>query len=253
MKRFRYGAAQLAFVVALIAVWQWASSTGRIDAFFFGTPSEIWHLLRSWASDGSLAEDVRSTVVLLGVGYLVGLAIGIALGCLIGLWRPARDVLEPYLIFLNAVPRIILYPFLVVWLGFGLAPKVVSIVLVMVTAVTINIAVGFKEVQGEYLSNMRAMGASRLDLALHVYVPSLALWVLSTCRITFGFAFQAAIAAELIASTAGLGFRIVDGQSKLNVNMIYAALAVIVVLAVVMDAVLSQIERRATRWMPRRA
>lgn len=244
---------QIAVLVGVIALWQWASSTGHVDDFFFGRPSTIWSRLSGWVSDGTLWGDLRQTLELLAIGYFAGLLIGFALGWLMGASRLAHAILEPYVVFMNAVPRIILYPFFVVWLGFGQTPKVISVILVMVPIVAINIATGYQSVEGQYLSNMRAQGASRAQLALHVYVPSLSLWVLSTCRVTFGLAFQAAISAELITSTSGLGYLAAKGQSLFDVNAVYAALAVVTVVAVVVDGGLGLVERRATRWMPRGA
>lgn len=241
---------QLIFLVAFVAVWQWASSSGHIDSFFFGRPSRIWDQLTKWSGDGVLSSDVGSTTELLVVGFAAGLLAGAALGTLMSFSRLAGDVLEPFVVFFNAVPRIVLYPFLLVWLGFDLTPKVVLIVLVMMPTVAISVVTGFKEVDGAYLSNMRALGAGWFDLARHVYVPSLALWLLSTCRVTFAFAFQAALVAELVGATHGVGFLIVQGQSQFDVDQIYAALVLVLVIAVIADVVLRGLERRASRWVP---
>jgi NitT/TauT family transport system permease protein len=242
--------AQISTVVGFLLLWQWASTSGHIDDFFFGRPSEIWSELSDWLTSGTLWTNLQSTLELLAVGYFAGLALGFALGWLMGASRLALAILEPFVVFVNAVPRIILYPFFVVWLGFGQLPKELSVVLVMAPVVAINIATGYKAVQGQYLSNMRAQGANAGQLALHVYVPSLSLWVLSTCRVTFGLAFQTAMAAELITSTKGLGYLARQGQTLFDVNAVYAALAVVTVVAVVVDGGLALIERRATRWMP---
>jgi NitT/TauT family transport system permease protein len=243
---------QVAFVVVVVLLWQWASTSGHIDPFFFGRPTKIWDQLTTWWDDGSMTASLRSTATLLVVGFLAGLLAGSVLGALLAFSRLARDVLEPFVVFLNAVPRIILYPFLLVWFGFGLTPAVVIIVVVMLPTVAIGVEAGFKDVEGAYLANMRALGAGRIDLALHVYVPSLALWLLSTCRVSFAFAFQAAIVAELLASTQGLGFLVVQGESHFDVNAMYAAMVLVVLLAIVADAILSAMEHRATRWMPAR-
>ena len=244
-------AAQIAVFVGLIGLWQWASVTGRIDKFFYGRPSIVWVRLSGWISDGSLWGNLRSTLELLAIGYLVGLFIGFGLGWLMGASRLAHAILEPYVVFMNAVPRIILYPFFVVWLGFGQFPKILTVILVMVPIVSINIATGYKSVEGQYLANMRAQGGNRSQLALQVYIPSLSLWVLSTCRVTFGLAFQAAISAELITSTSGLGYLAANGQTHFDVNAVYAALVVVTIVAVIVDGGLGLVERRATRWMPK--
>jgi NitT/TauT family transport system permease protein len=251
LRRLSMPAAQVATVVAFLGLWQWASSSGRIDTFFFGKPSRIWSELSDWITTGTLWTNLSHTIELLAVGYLAGLVIGFALGWLMGASPMAQAILEPFVVFMNAVPRIILYPFFVVWLGFGPLPRELSVILVMVPIVAINIATGYRSVEGHYLSNMQAQGASRGHLALHVYIPSLSLWVLSTCRVTFGLAFQAAISAELITSNIGLGYLAAQGQSLFDVNQVYAALFVVTAVAVVVDFGLVLIERRATRWMPR--
>jgi NitT/TauT family transport system permease protein len=250
MKRLPLAVSQLAFLVAFVALWQWASASGHIDPFFFGQPSRIWDQIDAWGRNGTLASNLGSTTALLLIGFAAGLLAGAVLGTAMSFSQLVHDVLDPFVVFFNAVPRIVLYPFLLVWLGFGLTTKVVIIVVVMMPTIAISVVTGFKEVDGAYLSNMRALGAGRFDLARHVYVPSLALWLLSTCRITFAFAFQAALVAELVGATHGVGFLIVQGQTQFNVDEIYAALSLVAVIAIVADVVLRTLEHRASRWIP---
>jgi NitT/TauT family transport system permease protein len=250
VKRGALVLSQVAFVLLLLGLWEHASSAGWVDPFFFGRPSQIWDVLVKWWQSGTLLRDVWATTVLLLLGFGAGMLIGVVIGVCLGASRLFRDVFEPFVIFFNAVPRIILFPFLIVWLGFGLLPEVVAIVLVMVPTVAINVAAGIREVEGEYLDNQRALGASRLNLAREVYIPSIALWLLTTSRVTFAFAFQAAIVAEILVAREGLGYQITEGKSQYDVNTIYAAMALIVVLAVAVDVIFSGVERRATRWQP---
>jgi len=251
-KRLAYGGAQLAFVGIFVVLWQWAATSGKIDTFFLGEPRGMWRLLREWSGDGSLVSNLWVTTHLVLLGFLVGLAIGAVLGCLLHFSRFFHDVFGPYLTFFNACPRIILYPFLVVWLGFGMMPKVVTIVLVMVPTVAINIAAGFKDIDNDYVANIRALGATRFAVAKNVYAPSLGLWLLATSRVTFGFAFQAGVVAEVLGSKSGLGFLILEGQTRFKVDVMFASMVILVLLALVVDFVLSLVERRATRWMPSR-
>jgi len=251
-KRLAYGGAQLAIISIFLVLWQRGATSGKIDTFFLGEPREIWRLLRGWVGDGSLFSNLWVTTRLIMLGFFVGLTIGTALGCLLHFSRFFRDVFGPYLTFFNACPRIILYPFLVVWLGFGVTPKVVTIVLVMVPTVAISIAAGFKDIDNDYVSNIRAMGASRFAVAQNVYVPSLVLWLLATSRVTFGFAFQAGVVAEILGSRNGLGFLILEGQTRFQVNVMFASIVILVLLALAVDFMLSLVERRATRWMPSR-
>lgn len=250
LKRAAFVMAQLAFVVLLVLLWQHATSSGWVDPFFFGHPSQVWRQLVDWANTGTLWDAVWTTAQLLAIGFAAGLAIGIAIGAMLGFSRLFRDVMEPFIVFFNAIPRIVLYPFLIVWFGFGVTPQIILVILVITPTVAINVAAGFREVQGEYLDSLRAQGASKVDVARQVYIPSLTLWVLTTCRVTFALAFQAVVVAQLIISTKGVGYLITEGKVNYNVDVIYGAMVIVVVMAVSFDLLLSAIERRATRWMP---
>jgi NitT/TauT family transport system permease protein len=89
-----------------------------------------------------------------------------------------------------------------------------------------------------------------MRLLRDVYAPSLGLWVVASSRTTFGFAFQGAVLAEFAGENQGLGFLVVTGQNTFKVNEIYAALALIVVISIIGNVVLSYAESRVTRWMP---
>jgi NitT/TauT family transport system permease protein len=161
-----------------------------------------------------------------------------------------RELAEPFLAFFNAMPRLILLPLLIVWFGFGLLPKVLLVITVIVLMVALNVAAGIREVRTDLLASVRLKGASRTDLLRHVYIPSVALWVTSTARVTVGYAFNATIAAEFIGASTGLGYLMYLGQSSFQAQVIWAALLLTLVVAVIMDALLAVVEARATRWMP---
>jgi NitT/TauT family transport system permease protein len=139
---------------------------------------------------------------------------------------------------------------LLVWLGFDILPKIATIVLVMTTTVAINIAAGFKDIEDEYLANVRAMGASKFEVAKNVYIPSLALWLLATSRVTFAFAFQAAVFTEILGSTGGVGYLILVGQTNFDVDTMFAGMVLLTIVALIVEYLLGAVEQRTTRWRP---
>ena len=185
-------------------------------------------------------------------GYLLGTLAGIILGVLYGTLDWLRDFGDPFLAFANAVPRIILIPLLIVWFGFGLTPKIVLVIGVIVILVMLNVSSGIREVRADLIDNARLIGANRLNLLMHVYVPSVALWIFSTARVTVGFAFNAAVAAEFIGSSQGLGYLIQFGQETFEAAQVFAAITCIIVIAIILDLLLAAVEKHATRWMPTR-
>jgi NitT/TauT family transport system permease protein len=244
-------AAQITSLIAFLGLWELAADHKVIDPYFLSKPTQIWSVIRSWAANGTLLTDVDATLEVLGFGYICGLVIGLILGVLIGAFKWFSDLLEPFVAFLNAIPRLILMPLFLVWFGFGIFPQILLVIVVIVFLVAINIATGVREVDEQILQQVRVMGGSRLSLFIHVYVPSIAVWIGATARVTVGYAFQAAIVAEFTGRAQGLGYLVVLGQTTIKVQVIYAAIAIMMVVAIVIDTVLAVLERRATRWMPR--
>jgi NitT/TauT family transport system permease protein len=250
LERIAVTAMQIAVVVAFLWIWQVLAERGEIDTSFFPEPSQIWNTLRTWFDDGTIWDNVWSTVWLLVSGWALGTIAGVVLGMLLGLSRTVRELLEPFVAFFNAVPRLVLFPLFAVWFGFGTMPKVLFVATVVVFVVAINVAAGVREVPPSVVQNARVLGANPFALLRHVYLPAVGLWVTSTARMTVGYAFNAAIAAEFVGAAQGLGYLIFQGQTEFRSEQIYAALALTIVIAVVIDGLLSIAERRATRWMP---
>jgi NitT/TauT family transport system permease protein len=242
--------AQAVTVLLLLLVWQWAGATGRLPTAYFGTPHGAGSALADMVSDGSLLGHVGSTLAVLTVGFVVGTLLGVAIGALIGVSEWARDVLEPFILFFNGMPRIILQPFFVVWLGFGFAPKVGLVIAVIVVMVAVTTAAALKDVDRDIVANTRILGANRLYMVIQVYIPSLALMLIASARTNLGFALQATLVSEFVGTASGLGYLIVKGQLTHNVNIIWAALITVVVLSVLLDFFVTLLERRTIRWMP---
>lgn len=242
--------AQIGLVVLFIAVWAWGSSSGWLDDFSFGSPQDTGRQLVTWLGDGTLLESSLSTLQVLIIGWAIGMLAGVVAGTVLGLSSFANRVASPYLAFFNGMPRLILYPFLAIWLGFDLTSKVVLVAMVISVPVILTVSSGFREVDSNLIDNVTLFGARTPQLIRDVYGPSLAIWVISISRVTLGYAFQAAIAAEFVGASVGLGYLTVLGQESLNVNEIWAALVAVVLIAWALDGLVSAADRRLLRWMP---
>jgi NitT/TauT family transport system permease protein len=250
MERGRMWAAQAVFVLLLLVFWQWLADTGRIDLGFIGAPKQVGQTLVAWARDGSVFMHIAATLTVMLTGFLLASVIGTALGVLIGLSRTMAEVLEPFLAFLNGMPRLVLQPLIVVVLGFGVAAKVSLVVIVVVVMIIVTTAAAFRDIDENIVLNAKLLGASPWNLAQHVYLPAVAVTVISSARNVLGFALQATLVAEFVGAAEGLGHLITKGQHTFDISSIWAALVVVVAMAIVLDVILSQLERRASHWRP---
>jgi NitT/TauT family transport system permease protein len=253
LQRVALVSGQLVALLLFLTLWQLASDKKIIDPYFFSKPSQIWSTIASWESGGTLARDVGATLLVLGLGYVCGLAAGLVLGVCMGASKWFGELVEPFVAFFNAIPRLILLPLFLVLFGFGFFPQILLVVVVIVFMVAINIAQGIREVDYRLVEHVRVIGGKRRSILTLVYLPSISVWIGSTARVTVGYAFQAAVISEFAGRAEGLGYLVVYGQTTIKVQVIYAAIAIMVVVAFVLDILLGALERRATRWMPRGA
>lgn len=240
-------------VVVVIAAWQLSISAHLFSTFSVSTPAQVVSQVRAWIADGSIWPSIGGTLETFVIGYVIGVGAGIVLGLSSGLSPAFRQYLAPFVTFLNSVPKLVLIPFFIAWLGFGGAPGVIVVALVIVFVVAITVQTGITEVQGRFIENSRMLGASRLDLLRDVYLPAVAIWMMTSARLSIGLGFQAAVVSEFLGSGGGLGFLIVHGQQVFAAKEIFAAIVITVILAWLIDSLLSLADRRVSRWVPRRS
>lgn len=237
-----------AVVGALIALWELGVATGAIDPFFFGRPSEIGAFLASGVVDGSLFGHAAITLW----AQMLGLALGTVVGTAIGLglwWSPfLAKVLEPYAVVLNATPKIVIAPLLVVWFGLGLMSKIMIAALICVIVAWLGAFEGMRRVDPDQVDLMRSLGAKRPRIFRAVVLPSAMPDIFATLRLNVGFALIGVVTGEFLSSTAGLGY-LVDSTAK-NYQMSHTLGAIVVIgaLAAVQLRLAALAERRLVRW-----
>lgn len=240
--------AAVAIAVVLILSWSMGVRYGVLDAFFLGDPLRVWQVLVQWFYDGTALTNLMATVIVLSLGLMAGIGAGVLVGTLLATSRLARDVLEPYIAFFNGLPRLVFYPIFAVILGYSLAAKILHVAFVIVFLVVANTVAGLQEVDKDVLAHGRIIGGRRRHLIQHIYLPSLALWLISSSRASVGLAFQAVVVAEFIGTAEGLGHLAARGQGNFDINMIWAAVSIMVLVAVLVDGGLGILERRVAVW-----
>ncbi|QWW69730.1 ABC transporter permease [Rhizobium sp. WYJ-E13] len=239
---------QIVLLVAIVGGWQLGVAVGFIDVFFFPAPVDIFNQVASWVVDTSFYSHVAITLTETVLGYLVGTALGVAAGVWLGLSRSTARILDPFIKGLNAIPRVVLAPIFVLWLGLGLWSKVALAVTLVFFVTFFNALQGVREVNPVVLSNARILGARRSDLLRHVYFPAAASWILSSLRTSVGFAVVGAIIGEYLGSSAGLGYLIAQAEGNFDAVGVFAGILILAVFVLIIDSILDIAEKHLIKW-----
>ncbi|WP_127359247.1 ABC transporter permease [Actinacidiphila soli] len=247
-------ASRVALLFAVLGLWEWLARAAVIDPFNFSMPSKIWDQIHTWVVDGtaqgSLWEQIWYTLYEALLGWIIGVVAGVLLGIALGRIRFLADVLGPYIKVLNALPRIVLAPIFLIWFGLGPASKVASAVVLVFFPVFFNAFQGAREVDRNLVANSRILGASNRQVTFQVVIPSATSWIFTSLHVSFGFALIGAIVGEYIGATKGLGLLVAASQGTFNAAGVYAAMAILAVVALLAEGLLTFLEKRLFRWKP---
>lgn len=247
-ERARDAAIQAVLLVLILVAWEALSRAGAIDPFYLPPPSRIWAALVQLFAGGDIWTHMEATFGEAVLGLLIGSAAGCALAVLAVAARPAALLLQPVMAALNAVPRIVLAPLLVIWFGIGIASKVALAVLLVAVLMFFAVFTAIAQVDRRLVERVRTLGGGRGLLVQEVYLPSVAALMLSSLRVAVGFAFTGAIVGEFVAASRGLGYLLSFAQSSFNAALTLALIGLIVAFVMVLLGAAGWTERRLLRW-----
>ena len=240
--------------VVFIGGWQLATSAGWLDKFFFGQPTGVWDSLVSLFTEGtafgSIWLNLWVTIQEALYGFILGTVGGVVLGLLLGQNRYLSEVFGPYLKVLNSIPRIILGSIFIVAFGLGTFPKVLLASVLVFFIVFFNAFQGVREVDPNLIANIRVLGASPLQVARHVTIPSALTWIIASLHTAFGFAIIGALVAEVLGAQHGIGLIISQAQGNFDMDTVFAAMLITSVVTLVAEFLITLLERRVLSWRP---
>jgi sulfonate transport system permease protein len=253
-RRILVNSLRILFLVVIIGGWELFTRVGIIDPFFWGRPSGIWQQIVTWVTQGTaqgpLWQQIAVTLEETILGFVIGVVLGIIFGVLLGRNRFLADVLGPYIKAANSIPRVVLGSIFVIGLGLGIQSKVALAVVLVFFIVFFNAFQGVREVDRNLLANARILGASPRRLTWAVIIPSALTWIIASLHTSFSFALVGAVVGEFLGSTQGIGLMIQTAQGTFNANGVFAAMVILAVVALLMEALVTALENRLITWRP---
>jgi NitT/TauT family transport system permease protein len=245
---------RIAILLAFLGGWELASSTGLIDEFFFSSPSAIAGRPYEWitegTSEGPLWYHLWVTMEEALVGFFTGAVAGIVVGIALGRNRMLADIFSINIKVINSVPRVVLAPIFIMLFGLGLASKVALAFVMVFFVVFANAFQGVREADRNLIANAQILGARGWQLTRSVVVPSAMSWIFASLHVSFGFAIVGAIVGEFVGSRFGIGLLINIAKGAFDAAGMYAAIVVIMVVALVAEYLMTMVENRLAKWRP---
>jgi len=239
---------QLVAFAIVLALWEAAGRAGMLNPLYAPSPSSIGRALYELFADGRIWPHLEATFSAALGGLVLGIAAGILLGVLAALVPVVAELLEPVMTLLNAIPRVILAPLFVIWLGIGLSSKVALAFILVAVLIFFTVFSGIRQVDRRLVERITTLGGGRWALVRYVYLPSVAAWVLGNLKVAVGFAFTGACVGEFVAASRGLGYLLSFAQSTYNSALIFALIFLIMAVVLIIFAAAGRLERYLLRW-----
>ncbi len=239
---------QFAAVAVFFICWQVAANLGWISAFLVGTPAGIWERFVSSLMDGSLLLNTGYTLWEALLGFVIGTAIGTVLGLSLWYSRWAAQLVGPFIVAINSVPKIALAPIILLWFGTGLISKVVLVVSMTAIVALIAAHQAAKDADKDLQALMFSMGGNKHQIFFGVVVPSSMPAIIANFRINVGFGLVGAVVGEFISSKYGLGNMIYTASSLFDLNSVWVGLFMLMLVGFVLYHAIDALERVALPW-----
>lgn len=235
---------RVGLLLLLVALWEAGAAFGWIDPFITSSPSRIVATLVSLFNQGVLFMHIFTTLYETVIGFLSGTLLGVLIAVWLW-WSPfASRVLDPYLVILNALPKIALGPIIIVWIGAGPASIITMVLLISLIVTIMGVYNGFREVSPEKVLLLRSLGASKRQILTMVVLPASIPTIISVLKINVGMSWVGVIVGEFLVSRAGLGYLIVYGGQVFKLDLVMASIVILCVAAALMYYAVAFLERK---------
>ena len=222
---------RLVIFFLFIGLWECAANLGWIDSFFFSSPSRILLCLREQVLENSLLSHIGITFLETVASFLLVIGLGLLTATLLWHSRKASDIIEPYLVILNSLPKSALAPLFIVWLGTGTTTIIVAGISVAIFGCIISLYTGFQQVDGEKITLIYTLGGNRRDAFCKVVLPGSIPIILSTMKVNIGLALVGVIIGEFLAARRGLGYLIIYGSQVFQLDMVITSIILLCIMA----------------------
>lgn len=241
----------IALPLAVLAAWEILARAGVVSSVALPAPSRIWSAALKSAASGELTTNTAASLLRIALANLAAMVIAVPLGFAMGLSRSFEEVMDGLVNLLRPIPPLAWIPLSILWFGLGEGSVVFITGISAFFALLLNTIAGVRGVERSLLRAAQSLGAGKWTLILGVVLPASLPSMFTGLRIALGVSWMSIVAAELIASSDGLGYMINYYRELLRSDLIVVGMLVIGVIGFAMDRGLVWLERRLLPWRRR--
>lgn len=230
-------------LLAFLLLWECCARFGIIDSFFFSCPSMVVSCCIKMVLEGTFFINIGVTLAETLLSFFLVILAGVGIATLLWYCSGASEVMEPYLVVLNSLPKSALAPLFIVWLGTGMKTIIVAGISVAVFGCIISIYTSFSQVDKEEMKLIYTLGGTKRDVYTKVVFPSSIPTILSTMKVNIGLALVGVIIGEFLAARRGLGYLIIYGSQVFQLNMVITSIIILCLIAMVLYQGIQELEK----------
>jgi NitT/TauT family transport system permease protein len=235
-----------AALIGVLVLWAAAVKVFEIPDYLLPAPQDVVRrMVRDWHV---LARNAAYTLQSVLIGFSAGALVGVPLAFAVVLSRSIERVTMPLLVMSQTIPKVAIAPILVVWLGFGILPKIAIVFLISFFPIVVSTVVGLKNVESDMIDLVRSMGANTLKIMLRVRGPSALPQMFAGFKIAICLSVVGAIVGEFVGSDRGLGYLLLTSTGTLDGTLVWSALFILIAIGMILFAIVSKLERLTIPW-----
>lgn len=233
---------RISILLVFIALWEIAANLKWIDPFLTSSPSRMLNSFVSFMKDGTIWNHIGVTCYETILGFTLGTLIGTVIAIILWSFPFVSKVLDPYLVVLNALPKVALAPIIIFWVGNGTMAIIVIALLISIVTTIITVLTGFNEVNKGKITLMTTLQASKYQKLRYLVFPSNIPVLISALKINVGLSWVGVIMGEFLVAREGLGFLIVYGGQISQLDMVMMSIVILSIIAFIMYKLVAILE-----------
>lgn len=235
---------RILILLGFIVLWELAADTKWVDPFLTSSPSRMFKSFLSFYEDGTILRHIWVTCYETILGFSLGTILGTIIAIVLWWFPFTAKVLDPYLVVLNALPKVALAPIIIFWVGNGTSAIIVIALLISIVTTIISVFTGFQEVDREKILLMKTFQANKIQILRYLIIPYTIPVLISALKINVGLSWVGVIMGEFLVAREGLGFLIVYGGQISQLDMVMMSIVLLSIIAFLMYKLVAIIEKK---------